>query len=127
MHRRVEEARTIQDKLRTFIRTRVEYFEENADFFKIYHSEFSNILLCPAQVPEAFRDLYLRQVKALEKVLRNAAKHGKIRNLPVDLLALTVYDMTRALIVQRLIGGRSTAMDEDVEFLFELIWKGMGK
>ncbi|MGI8991409.1 MAG: TetR/AcrR family transcriptional regulator [Bryobacteraceae bacterium] len=126
-HRRVEEERTIQDKLRTFIDTRVRYFEENGDFFKIYHSEFSNILLCPTQVPEDFRDLYLQQVKALEKILRNAAKHGKIRNLPVNSLALTIYDMTRALIVQRLLGGRNTGMDEDVEFLFDLIWKGMGK
>ncbi len=126
-NRRVENERTIEGKLRTFIDTRLRYFEENGDFFRIYHSEFSNILLCPTQVPEDFRDLYLQQAKALEQTLRNAAKHGKIRNLPVDLLALTIYDMTRALIVQRLLGGRKTGAGEDVEFLFDLIWKGMGK
>ena len=125
--RHLNESQTIQDKLRAFIGTRVRYFEENGDFFKIYHSEFSNILNHPAHLDEEFRDLYLQQAKVLEGILRAAAKRGQIRNVPVKRLALMVYDMTRALIVQRLLGGTKSDMNEDVEFLFNLMWKGMGK
>ncbi len=125
--RRLDGSRTIQEKLRAFIDTRIRYFEENGDFFKIYHSEFSNILIHPAHLDEDFRDLYLQQAKVLEGILRAAAKQGQIRNMPVKRLTLMVYDMTRALIVQRLLGGTKTDMDEDVEFLFDLMWKGMGK
>lgn len=124
---RLNESPAIEDKLRAFIRTRVKYFEENADFFKIYHSEFSNILIHPAHLDEEFRNLYLQQAKVLEGILRAAAKQGRIRNVPVKRLTLMIYDMTRALIVQRLLGGTKTGTDDDVEFLFDLMWKGMGK
>ncbi len=125
--RRLEQSLTIQEKLRAFISTRVRYFEENGDFFKIYHSEFSNILIHPAHLDEDFRDLYLQQAKVLEVILRAAAKQGQIRIMPIKRLTLMVYDMTRALIVQRLLGGTKSSVDEDVEFLFDLMWKGMGK
>ncbi len=125
--RRLDQSLTIQEKLRAFISTRVRYFEENGDFFKIYHSEFSNILIHPAHLDEDFRDLYIQQAKVLEVILRAAAKQGRIRIAPVKRLTLMVYDMTRALIVQRLLGGTKSSVDEDVEFLFNLMWKGMGQ
>ena len=125
--RRLEQSVTIQEKLRAFISTRVRYFEENGDFFKIYHSEFSNILIHPAHLDEDFRDLYLQQAKVLEVILRAAAKQGQIRIVPIKRLTLMVYDMTRALIVQRLLGGTKFTVDEDVDFLFDLMWRGMGK
>ncbi len=125
--RRVEASRTIQDKLRAFIDTRVRYFDENNDFFRIYHSEFGNILNCPAQADKEFLDLYLHQAKVLEGVLRAAQRNGKIRDYSAHALALMVYDMTRSLIVQRLLGGAKGKVEEDVDFLFDLMWRGMGK
>ena len=96
--RRVAAPEAIQAKIRAFIGTRVKYFEGNRDFFKIYHSE---------------------------SVLREAAKQGAIRCARADSTALIIYDMTRGLIFQRLLGWSRADVDGDIEFLFDLIWRGI--
>jgi AcrR family transcriptional regulator len=45
---RVEAEPAIADKIRTFIETKLLYFEENRDFFKIYYAEFANAITHPA-------------------------------------------------------------------------------
>jgi AcrR family transcriptional regulator len=115
----------IEGKIRAFIGTRVRYFEENRDFFKIYHSEFGNILVHPAHLPKDFKELYCQQARMLESVLREAAKQGAIRCARADSTALIIYDMTRALIFQRLLGWSRVDVEKDIEFLFDLIWRGI--
>jgi AcrR family transcriptional regulator len=123
--RRVAAPEAIQAKIRAFIGTRVKYFEGNRDFFKIYHSEFGNILTHPAHIHKDFKELYCQQARMLEAVLREAAKQGAIRCARADSTALIIYDMTRGLIVQRLLGWSRADVDGDIEFLFDLIWRGI--
>jgi len=122
---RVEAPDAIQAKIRAFIGTRVRYFEENRDFFKIYQSEFGNILVHPANLHKDFKELYCQQARLLESVLREAAKQGAIRCTRADSTALIIYDMTRALIFQRLLGWSRVDVEKDIEFLFDLIWRGI--
>src|SRR5262245_25077034 len=68
----------IREKLRVFVRTRLEGVEQNRDFFKIYHSEFGNIAH-PAAGSEWFLNLYLEQLKMLEGTLAEAVAAGEIR------------------------------------------------
>src|SRR2546430_15538700 len=44
---RLKSVSTPQAKLRTLIAVKLEYFEDNRDFFKIYYSELSNICIHP--------------------------------------------------------------------------------
>src|SRR3954464_7871713 len=88
---------TIEAKVRAFIGARIRYCEENRDFFKIYYSEFGNIF-SPAPVPKEFRDMYAQQARMLQDVLEEA---GAAR---ADSTALLIYDMTRGLIAQRMMG-----------------------
>src|SRR5712671_3268754 len=115
---RVQAAPAIETQVRAFIDARVRYCEENRDFFKIYYSEFGN-MFSPSPVPKEFRDMYAQQARMLQGVLEQAATPR------ADCTALMIYDMTRGLIAQRMLGWSKAGVEEDVEFLFGLVWKGI--
>jgi AcrR family transcriptional regulator len=118
----LDAAPTAAEKIKAFVATRIRYAEENRDFISIYHAEFGNIGRAPLK---EFRNLYLQQAKALEAVLRDAAERGQIRRTRPDATAFAVYEMTRGLITQRMLGWSAATADEDIDFLFGLIWNGL--
>jgi AcrR family transcriptional regulator len=110
-------------KVRAFIETRVRYAEANRDMVKIYHSEFGNF--GPTHLTREFRSLYLEQVKTLGAVLEDAAAGGQIRAVRTDAAAFTICEMIRGLIVQRVFGWSRESAANDVDFLFDMVWKGL--
>ena len=52
-NRKVAAESGVLNKLRTFVITRVEYFEQNREFFLIYHSEIGNFTTTCETLPEA--------------------------------------------------------------------------
>lgn len=121
--RNMDAAPTAAEKIRAFIATRVRYAEENRDFVAIYHAEFGN--LHAAHMTEEFRGMYIRQAKALEGVLRQAAAQGQIRSVRADAAGFMIYETTRGLVTQRLLGCSAGTAEEDIEALFDLIWRGL--
>ncbi len=119
----METATGVQAKLRAFVRTRIEYAEANRDFFKIYHSEFGN--LTKVAYDSVFQQLYLQQAKALEAVLQAAVERGEIRPILTDFSAFIIYDMVRGVMTQRLLEWSKGAMEDDIETLNDLVWKGI--
>jgi len=115
----------IQAKIHAFIHTRLEYAEVNRDFIRIYHSEFGN-LTNAAACDEEFQQLYLKQAKTLEAVLRAAVKSGEIRHIRIDFAAFLIYDMVRGVMTQRLLGWSEASVAEDIALLNDLVWKGIG-
>jgi AcrR family transcriptional regulator len=114
----------IRAKLRAFIRTRIEYAEANRDFIKIYHSEFGN--LANANVSDSeFQQLYLKQARMLDGVLKEAMQKGEIRQIRTDFTAYIIYDMVKGVMTQRLLGWSGGGMEEDIELLNDLVWKGI--
>lgn len=123
--RRVEAATGVLNKLRTFVATRVEYFEQNRDFFLIYHSEIGNLLPHPGKRGGEITELYLEQVYVLDKILRSAAESGEIRDLRPDATAFAVCDLTRGVIVQRMLGWSKAELQDDIHHLLDVIWRGI--
>jgi AcrR family transcriptional regulator len=123
-HATILAAAGIRAKLRAFVRTRIEYAEANRDFIKIYHSEFGN--LATANVSDSeFQQLYLQQARMLEGVLQEAVQNGEIRQIRTDFTAYIIYDMVKGVMIQRLLGWSGGAMEEDIELLNDLVWKGI--
>ncbi len=122
--RRMDAVPAAHEKLRAFVDTRIQYFEQNRDFFRIYQSEFGN-LFHPAQLNEEFKDLCHGQGKMLETILDQLVREGQLRPMRTDLAAFTIHDMTRGLIFQRLLGWSRASAEEDIDSLFDLIWKGL--
>ncbi|OFW10588.1 MAG: hypothetical protein A3G20_06720 [Acidobacteria bacterium RIFCSPLOWO2_12_FULL_59_11] len=124
--REVEAAPSVEDKLRAFIFTKLKYFEEHRDFFRIYHSELGNIFARSADIQKNFKEFQDQQARMLEAVLQDGARQGLIRPICAETAASVIYDGTRALIARRLLGPLPTKAEEDAELIFDLIWKGIG-
>ncbi len=121
--RNIADAGAPADKVRAFIETRVRYAEEHRDLVRIFHSEFGN--WGPVHLNREFKKLYLGQIRALQEVLDDAAAQGEIRPLRADAAAFTISEMIRGLIVQRLYGWSRETIEADVDFLFNMVWKGL--
>ena len=121
--RSVEAAPGVEAKIQAFIATCIRHAEMNKDFISIYHAEFGKVGL--GTLNKEFRGLYLQQARTLEPALREAAAHGRIRTARPDAAAFTIYEMTRGLMTQRLLGWSAATAEEDVEFLTQLIWTGL--
>jgi AcrR family transcriptional regulator len=121
----VERAATVEEKIQAFIATKLRYFEDHRDFFRIYDSEVWRAVrhgLKGRQLDE----LYLEQVKALEHILQLAVRRKAIRPVRTEAVAFAVLDITRGLVTQRLRSATKASIDDDVAFAFDLMWKGIG-
>ena len=125
--RRLQACDTAAEKIRAFIDTRVKFFEERRGFFRIYYSEFANFYVPLAPSSKGLRELYIRQAKRLEAILQQAVETGEIRHICARSTALRLYDMTLGVIAERLLGWSKATEEEDIEALFALLWKGIGK
>lgn len=123
--RKVAAKTGVLDKLRTFVTTRVEYFEQNREFFLIYHSEIGNFLPHPGKQGGEVSELYLEQAHSLESILRAAAEQGEVRDLRPDSTAFAVCDLTRGVIVQRMLGWSKAELQDDINHLIDVIWRGI--
>jgi AcrR family transcriptional regulator len=72
--REMEAAEGIRGKVEAFIRTRLQFQEENRDFFAVYHGEFGNLFRV-ASLNQDFRELYREQFDRLHDLLRQAAEN----------------------------------------------------
>jgi AcrR family transcriptional regulator len=113
-------------KVLAFIRTRLEYSERNRDFMRIYYLEMNHMLIRPVPGDQEFQDLYQRQAATLERILEEGIMRNQVRNLDVAASARVIYDMTRGLVAQRLLGWSQSSVEQDAGFLFDVIWKGVG-
>jgi hypothetical protein len=124
--RSMEAAATVEAKIRTFIECKIGYFEQNRDFFKIYYSEFGHTLTHPARLRKQFRDLYLQQARLVREVLEEGIRNREIRPVPADAAALAICDLTRSIATQRTLGWDHGDRRDAVNFIFDLVWKGLG-
>jgi AcrR family transcriptional regulator len=122
---RLAAEQTLEDKIRAFIAIKICYFEKNRDFFKIYISEFGSAFTHPAQLRKRFGELYLRQARVLEAVLREGVKRKAIRSIRADTAALAISDLTRGIITERLLGWSKGDVESDIRFVFDLVWRGI--
>jgi AcrR family transcriptional regulator len=125
-HRSMEGAATIEAKIRTFIECKIGYFDQNRDFFKIYFSEFGHSLTYPARVRKQFRELYVQQARIVREVLEGGIRGQEIRQVPPDAAAFAICDLTRSVASQRVLGRDQGDLRDAVNFIFDLVWKGLG-
>jgi AcrR family transcriptional regulator len=119
----VQAVRTVEDKIRAFVQTKLLFFEQHKDFFKIYHAEFGNSIASPS--PTGFSELLLEQLQMLEDILHEGSAQKKVRDVALKPTAFAIFDVTRGAITQRLLGYSQLAIQEEIDFLCDFIWKGI--
>lgn len=122
---RLAQEETPEKKVREFIAIKVHYFEANREFFRIYFSELGSGFSHPAQMPRNFEEIYLQQASLLEAAIRQGIEHGEIREIRADTAAVAISDLIRGIIVQRLLGWSKKDVESDINFVFDLVWRGI--
>ncbi len=118
-------ARSTEAKIRAFMTTKLNYFEDNRDFFKIYCAEFSHAVAQPDYFNRIFKEYHRRQLRLVMSALEDGMNRRAVRNLPVEATALAIVNLTRGMITQRLLGWTNTKIEEEISFMFDLTWKGI--
>lgn len=113
-------------KIEAFIRTRLQYMEQNREFFGVYHHEFGN-LIHPASLNQEFRKLYRRQFELLSSVLQEGVQHGELEEVSADVLATTIQESTRGLMLHRSLGWSKGPVENQVQDLMAIVWVGAGR
>ena len=120
----IGKASPLAAQLEAYVTTKVAYFDENRDFFRIYLAEFGHAA-CGAMDPY-FRDLSLRQSGLLEAAIREGLKGASGKGLAQE-AAHAVSDLTRGVILRRLMGWSSEPRAEkEVAFVVEFAKKALG-
>jgi AcrR family transcriptional regulator len=125
LEKQVQAAGSTESKIRAFMTAKLHYFEENRDFFKIYYSEFGNAVLQQAWLQKDFEQFHFRQLRVLTSALEEGTPDRNLRHLPVEETAFAILNLTRGMITRRLLGWAKTRPEDDIEFMFDLTWKGL--
>ncbi len=125
--RRMNAAATLDEKVRAFITSKLEYFEAHKDFVGIYQPEFRKAAVQPTTFQKELDAAYLEQVRLLETAIRQAARKHLVRGVRARAIAFAVFDITWGLVTQRLRGWADSTIDEDVAFAVDLLWKGIAE
>ena len=121
----VSRVSTTEEKLKTLIAAKLAYCDANRDFFKIYYSELGRIPTHPGGMDGEFKALYLQQARLVESILKEGIKKKAIRSLRAEQTAFAISDIIRGVVTQRILGWSKSKTGQDVDFVFDLIWKGI--
>ena len=107
-------ASAIPAKIRALFAARLRFAEQHPDFAALYHAEFGRIYEpCCAK---KFKELYSQQIHTIEAVLGEG---------PAGAAAFLIDQISDALITRRLLGWSRATADEDIDYLSQLLWKGL--
>jgi AcrR family transcriptional regulator len=112
-------------RLEAYVTTKVAYFDEHRDFFRIYLAEFGQAA-CGSMDP-TLRDLALRQIRVLEKAIREGRRETGDRASSPEGAAHAIADLTRGLILRRVMGwSPSQSAEKEVAFVVDFAKRALG-
>jgi AcrR family transcriptional regulator len=126
LQQEIKKVSTPEEKLKALIAAKLSYFDENRDFFKIYYSELGNIPSThPGGIDSEFKALYQEQARLVESILKEGARKKVIRNLRTEQAAFAISDIIRGVVTHRILGWSKSNLNQDVEFIVDMVWKGI--
>ncbi|HEX8153895.1 MAG TPA: TetR/AcrR family transcriptional regulator [Thermoanaerobaculia bacterium] len=118
---------SFEEKLRSIIAAKVQFFRENREFFRLYLTlrfpEGS-----PAQQRRQKRTCqtqYTSRIDRLAAMLEKAMESGEIRRTDSHRLALFVVEGSNAVVIERLMEENPPDEAQDVDFLVAIILDGI--
>src|SRR4051794_12229701 len=123
----IGELATLRDVIVAFIATRVAYFAEHPDFFRMYVGAVTNQIINAGGRPAAVQSMVEQQTHRLERAVERAVAKREIRRVDSAATALAIFDLTRGLLVRRLSTGADSDVTADAVFLADLVWRGLDR
>ncbi len=122
LEREVDLAPTLEQVVETYVSTKVTYFEQHLDFFRLYLAEFGNALTGGAC--QDFRDLCFQQIDLLERAIVRTAKGQPLDSAP-RAAASALFDLTRGVVYRRLLGWNDSPAEDDVRQVVEFALRAL--
>jgi AcrR family transcriptional regulator len=122
---RVEAAPSLREAITALVATRLEFFQRQQDFFRMYIAEIGRSLTQPKAVRSRYAARLDRQTQILQRVIQRAVARREVRAVDPAATAQAVFDMTRGLVARHLLEQGRQDPARDVEFLTNLIWTGL--
>ena len=131
LHGRLEAALQSQGsfaaRLRAMLAAKIDFFRENREFFRLYMS-----LRLPEGTPQQQRrhkricqPQYRARLALLASFLEAAMDRGEIRRMDPQRLALFLIEGSNAVVIDRVTDEAPPEESSDVEFIAELLLKGI--
>jgi len=118
-------ARPPLEKLASMVRGKVEFYEREREFVRIYLNEKQGQEVAPKDPhKKALREMYLQGAETLASVVQEGIDAGVLRPLPSRRLAFLLQEMISNVLEQRIQGQTDTSVEEDVELLLSLFLDG---
>ena len=118
---------TMPEKIRRLLATKIAFFMENREFFRLYMT-----LRFPEGSPQQQRrqkrtchSQYRGRIEKFAGVLKQAMDAGEIRPMDPHRLALFFIEGTNAIVIERVLEENPPAQETDVEFLSSVILDGV--
>jgi AcrR family transcriptional regulator len=127
LRERLTAAGTVEERIRAFVQTRLSYFDEEADFFRIYYSEFASAITAKPASQRFLRDMYFEQIELLADAIRTAPDRATLRPVDPERIAAVIGELTRGLISDRTLNNTRATVDQEVQFVLDLVWNGLSK
>jgi AcrR family transcriptional regulator len=108
----------LRDKIRAFVRTRIEKSEAKRDFFKIMDSDSGSLAFTRSQ----YHNYLKGPVEHMKAAIEEAVRKGEIRPVPTERIAWAITDLTRGTIQRRLSGPENSPSAEEVDFVVNFVW-----
>jgi len=119
----VTAAPSLPDGIAAYVRTKVEWFDEHRDFFRIYLAEYGQAA-CGSSDPQ-YRDLSLRQHGLLQRLIHEGAQTEAVR-AQAEETAYAVTDLTRGLVLRRVMGWSQIPKEKEVAFVVDFVKRALG-
>lgn len=116
---------SLHAQLLALARTKLAYFDERRDFFRIFFCELGS-QACEVSAHPRLRPMYLEQVHYVETLIAAAVARGEIRRCEPRRVAFAISDLARGVVRRRLLEPALTSIDEDAAFIVDLMWNGVG-
>lgn len=113
----------LEERLRTFLRRMLTFFDEQRGFMDLCQMELSAELR--RRVRHQLGQVYTAQTRAWRAALVDARRAGVIRAIDPKHTALAIVSFAHGLAIQRLRGWTDASLDSDVAHATDILWKGL--
>ena len=113
------------EKLYSMVLGKVEFYEREREFFRIYLNEKQGLEVAPKDPhKKALQEMYLQDVQTLAGVVQEGIDAGMLRPMDSRRLAFFLREMISNVLEQRILGHIDTSVEGDVELVLSLFLDG---
>ena len=117
---------TFEQRLRSSVRTILEFFRDNREFFRLYTAQ-----RFPEGTPQQQRrqsrqcEMYRTRMEKLAGSLKAAMDAGEVRQMDARRLAMFISEGINSVVIERVMDETAPPIESDVELITSMIFDGI--